>query len=366
MLAFKNEIKNWYDSVINIKNTTFNSEQIIKAVSIENNTENISPPEIDWNSIYINFDSSIIKSFTIPLKFNITTGEFIQLVITATSKSKNGYLIKLNPDSIYYSFHPDILDANSYTGFYTIYDLFGHFLKKIYLKNGILTYPSNNTNSQDNIRANEVAAPCSGCDLLTVIVYNSKSIDFTNVGYIQIINHDDALFPQNDVITGGGLINNSTLLNLVSIPNGRCVFGSLAYIGSIFGWESDPDAYIKQWAKVKNLDLSAMKYKLDNFSNYRPGMQDAVNILKSNFNSRRLSSNEEISNVAKQNIPIFVLIDWGNGSGHCVVVRWDSAINSLYFFDSIDDSKTLIQIGDDYFSKMKYFYAVNGPVLTDL
>jgi hypothetical protein len=120
-------------------------------------------------------------------------------------------------------------------------------------------------------------------------------------------------------------------------------------------------AYISQWARNFGVDLNTMKYRLDNHAEFRPNFSQALDLLKTNFDVNSLKTSDEVLNAVKNNYPVFVLLDWGNRSGHCVVLEWDSVNNSLSAYDSVDDSHTQIKVGDGIYSKIKYFYRVNGP-----
>jgi len=94
------QVKLWHDSVVSYKVKGVNSENNIKSFSL--GPDDITPPSIDWDKAFINFDSNNIKSVTIPLSMNYSNGENLQLVATKYKKSTNGYLIKILPDSIYF------------------------------------------------------------------------------------------------------------------------------------------------------------------------------------------------------------------------------------------------------------------------
>jgi len=107
------QVKFWHDSVVSNKVKGGNSENNIKSFSL--GPDDISPPSINWELAYKNFDSANIESLTVPLKYNISTGELIQLVATSKKDTINGYLVRQIPDSSYYANHPNILDLNGYT-----------------------------------------------------------------------------------------------------------------------------------------------------------------------------------------------------------------------------------------------------------
>lgn len=360
-----NQVKELHDSAVSLT-SKINTEYVIRSISI--GEDDIIPPFIDWNMAFKSFDSANIKSLTVPISYNISTGELFQLVATSRNNSLNGYLVKQIPDSSYYSKHPDILDISGFTGKYIVYDLSGHFLTKVIFISGSVYSNSLNISQNGNIRSNQVSAPCETCDLLTVTVIgyipsNGEVYNFLKsyYGYAIISLAGDDINYSTNVISGGGSIYNSTLSNLVSIPNGECVFGSLAYIGKLIQWDSNPNTYISQWANKKGLSLSDMIYKLDNFSKFRPNFYESISLLKDNYIVTPLTNNEAVINAVKKSQPVFVLTSWGDGNGHCVVLGWDNNKNSLYYYDSIDENRHYIEVGDDYYSTIKYFYAINGP-----
>lgn len=239
----------------------------------------------------------------------------------------------------------------------------GHCLSKMKFSSGVVSSNSLSLKQSNSIKANSTAAPCSGCNLLTVIVYNSPTYlrnDYTkSFGGSAIISYNDAL----NVISGGSGTTSDmmTYLSFVSIPNGQCVFGSLAYLGTILGGNSDVSFYINQWAVENKVSPAQMTNSLINDSGSRPNGDGAIFLLTKNFISSRLSTTSDIINNAKLGLPIFVLIDWGNGSGHCVVVLWDDVKNNLYYYDSTQNPPSNyvpFDTNSDIFKKMKVFIAV--------
>jgi hypothetical protein len=63
------QVKFWHASVISNKVKGGNSENNIKSFSL--GPDDISPPSINWELAYKNFDSANIESLTVPLKYNI-------------------------------------------------------------------------------------------------------------------------------------------------------------------------------------------------------------------------------------------------------------------------------------------------------
>ena len=74
-----NQVKLWHDSTVRSKQNTKVQNGII-AFSVNEN--DIVPPKVDWEKAFINFDSSTVKSITVPISMNYKNGERIQLVAT--------------------------------------------------------------------------------------------------------------------------------------------------------------------------------------------------------------------------------------------------------------------------------------------
>lgn len=129
------QVKIWHDSVVSNKVKGVNSENNIKSFSL--GPDDITPPTIDWEKAFINFDSNNVKSVTIPLSMNYSNGEYLQLVATKYKNSTNGYLIKILPDSAYFSKQVDIYDYKDFNGSISIYNLKGVRLKKEIIKKAL-------------------------------------------------------------------------------------------------------------------------------------------------------------------------------------------------------------------------------------
>jgi len=357
------QVKFWHDSVVSNKVKGGNSENNIKSFSL--GPDDISPPSINWELAYKNFDSANIESLTVPLKYNISTGELIQLVATSKKDTINGYLVRQIPDSSYYANHPNILDLNGYTGKYIIYDLMGHCLKTINFRSGSVLSNSSSQSEIQSIRTNgEPYVPISP---FRAYVYGSRHLrqlndlqDFNGFAMsLQNQFYNGVNFYNFNVIVGGGSIYNSSILDLIKIPNGFCVFGSLSFIGSKIGLEESSDFYLNQWAAKKGLSLENMRKSIDENSNNWPSAADAIGLLKSNFDVTPINK-EDIETTAKLS-PIFTIINWGDGTGHAVVIGWEKALTSLYYYDPTGDiDKIYFNSNSDIFSFMKLFYRVNG------
>jgi len=205
-----NQVKIWHDSIVSIKITGGNSENNIKSFSL--GPDDIIPPVIDWDKAFINYDSNNVKSVTIPLSMNYSNGEYLQLVATKYKNSTNGYLIKIIPDSAYFSKQVDIYDYKNFNGSITIYNLKGVRLKKEIFKQGIVTNSLlNNKVSQSNHTTFDTEPPCDDCDLLTVVVYNIKRLSYGfrsyDYGLIYISNYQNIQMNESSgggVFAGGG------------------------------------------------------------------------------------------------------------------------------------------------------------------
>jgi len=137
------------------------------------------------------------------------------------------------------------------------------------------------------------------------------------------------------------------------------VFGSLSFIGSKIGLEESSDFYLNQWAAKKGLSLENMRKSIGVNSNNWPSAADAIGLLKSNFDVTPINK-EDIETTAKLS-PIFTIINWGDGTGHAVVIGWENALTSLYYYDPTGDiDKIYFNSNSDIFSFMKLFYRVNG------
>ena len=357
------QVKFWHASVISNKVKGGNSENNIKSFSL--GPDDISPPSINWELAYKNFDSANIESLTVPLKYNIQTGELIQLVATSKKDTINGYLVRQLPDSTYYANHPNILDLNGYTGKYIIYDLMGHCLKTINFRSGSVLSNSSSQSEIQSIQTNgEAVFPISP---FVAYVYGTRHLrqlndlqDFNGFAMsLQNQFYNGVNFYNFNVIVGGGSIYKSSILDLIKIPNGFCVFGSLSFISSKIGLDENSDFYLSQWAAKKGLSLESMRNSIGENSNNWPSAADAIGLLKSNFDVTPINK-DDIETTAKLS-PIFTIISWGDGTGHAVVIGWNNTLNSLYYYDPTDDIPIKnFDTNSDVYPKMKIFYRVNG------
>ena len=84
------QVKVWHDSTIS---STLNTkiQNGVRALSVNEN--DIIPPVVDWYKAFINFDSSSVKSVTVPISMNYKTGEHMQLVATKSKNKLNVYFV---------------------------------------------------------------------------------------------------------------------------------------------------------------------------------------------------------------------------------------------------------------------------------
>jgi hypothetical protein len=125
------QVKFWHDSTVS-SNLSTKVQNGVRAFSVNEN--DIIPPIVDWEKAFINYDSSSIKSITVPISMNYKNGERIQLVATKSKGKLNGYFVKITPDSSYFAKQNEIYDYNNFSGSIAIYNLMG-----VRLKNRILS-----------------------------------------------------------------------------------------------------------------------------------------------------------------------------------------------------------------------------------
>jgi hypothetical protein len=200
------QVKLWHDSTVSSNlNTKFQNG--IRAFSVNEN--DITPPTVDWEKAFINYDSSSVKSITIPIFMNYKDGEHMELVATKFKNKINGYYINVIPDSSYFAKQNDLFNYSDFSGSISIYNLNGIRLKKEIFKQGIVSNSvTNNKVSQSNRTFMESEPPCEGCNLLTVVVYNTKRFSYSfgsyDYGLIYISNYQNIQVDGTDGGGGGG------------------------------------------------------------------------------------------------------------------------------------------------------------------
>ena len=202
------QVKTWHDSTIS-SNLSTKVQNGISAFSVNEN--DIVPPVIDWDKAFINFDSSTVKSVTVPISMNYKNGERIQLVVTKSKGKLNGYFIKITPDSSYYAIQNDIYDYINFSGSIAIYNLLGVRIKKQEFKTGVVSNPNNNNKAGFSNITTFGDGFNTANDLLTVTVKSKKRKKYQfngyNYGYIYIEELQNIELDEGDsgegVIAGG-------------------------------------------------------------------------------------------------------------------------------------------------------------------
>ena len=207
------QVKFWHDSVISNKVPGGNSENNIKSFS--QGPDDISPPSINWELAYKNFDSANKKSITIPLSLNTVNGEFLQLVIMKYKDSIGGIIIKSLPDNSYLVNSYRINDYLDYSGSVSIFSMKGKYIKNVNIKTGAIQSHSTKIINKTGIKINSddgsdnfcQDAPCNLADFILSPGYRYMSFGnfasdwfipfgFDGYGYSGL-NNDDYQFPLN-------------------------------------------------------------------------------------------------------------------------------------------------------------------------
>lgn len=358
--SLSSQVKVWHDSTVS-SNLSTKVQNGVRAFSVNEN--DIVPPVVDWDKAFISYDSSNVKSITVPISINYKNGEHTDLVATKSKNKLNGYIIKVTPDSACFANQIDIYNYTNFSGSISIYNLMGVRLKKEIFKTGIVLKENISKNTLATKTTYESAPPCEGCTLNTVIVTGNRKI-YYYTGYDYTLSYIHITYNQNlelDDFGGGGgeVIAGGSNLNYDLVPNGQCVFGALGHLGSLLGGIPDANEYIGQWANKKGLNFYVMYDRLLNDQTSRPRSLEAIDLLNNNFYTQNLINKLGFLNVARYSLdPFFVLVDWGDGTGHNIIVRMRN--NSLQYYDPI--------LGDyfDYLSSREwrystFFYQVTAP-----
>lgn len=197
------QVKIWHDSTVN-SNLSTKVQNGLKAFSANEN--DIVPPVIDWVKAFINFDSSNVKSITVPISINYKNGEHMELVATKSNNELNGYILKVTPDSVCFANQIDIYNYTNFSGTISIYNLMGVRLKKEIFKNGIAFKSNISKNTLNTKTTYESAPPCEDCTLNTVIVTGNRTINYYT-GYNYTLSYIYISYNQNlepDQFGGGG------------------------------------------------------------------------------------------------------------------------------------------------------------------
>ncbi len=190
------QVKTWHDSTVS-SNLSTKVQNGVRAFSVNEN--DIIPPIVDWEKTFVNFDSSTVKSITVPISMNYKTGEHLQLVATKSINKLNGYFIKVTPDNNYYANQINIFNYSEFSGSISVYNIMGVRLKRQDFKVGIV---SNSNSSSKSSFSNITTFGSNDVNLIdvTVIGYRKKKSRY-NYGLIYI---DEVQNIELDDFGGGG------------------------------------------------------------------------------------------------------------------------------------------------------------------
>ncbi len=190
------QVKTWHDSTVS-SNLSTKVQNGVRAFSVNEN--DIIPPIVDWEKTFVNFDSSTVKSITVPISMNYKTGEHMQLVATKSKGKLNGYFIKVTPDNNYYANQINIFNYSEFSGSISVYNIMGVRLKRQDFKVGIV---SNSNSSSKSSFSNITTFGSNDVNLIdvTVIGYRKKKSRY-NYGLIYI---DEVQNIELDDFGGGG------------------------------------------------------------------------------------------------------------------------------------------------------------------
>ncbi len=359
------QVKIWHDSTVS-SNLSTKVQNEVRAFSVNEN--DIVPPVVDWDKAFISYDSSNVKSITVPISINYKNGEHTELVATKSKNKLNGYIIKVTPDSACFANQIDIYNYTNFSGSISIYNLMGVRLKKEIFKTGVAFKENISKNTLATKTTYESAPPCEGCTLNTVIVTGNRKI-YYYTGYDYTLSYIHITYNQNlelDEFGGGGggggdVIAGGSNLSYTFVPDGLCVFGALAHLGTLLGGNNDENFYIKQWADKNGKSSVEMFRDLLLKTDASPGIGESIKLLQQNFYATNLIDKNNMIDVAKNTKnPIFVLIDWKNpqNTGHNIIVIWKD--NKLQFYDPVKVGYYDYLNSKEYLYS-EYFYEVTGP-----
>ena len=291
------QVKVWHNSTVS-SNLSTKVQNEVRAFSVNEN--DIVPPFVDWDKAYINYDSSDVKSITVPISMNYKTGEHMQLVATKSKNKLNGYFIKVTPDSTYFARQNEIYDYTNFSGSITIYNLIGIRIKKQDFKTGINS--NKITHSNNTTFGNGFDSPN---DLITVTVVSKKrkKYQFTsnNYGYIYIEEVQNIELAEGDV-GGGGVIAGGD-----ESPDG--------YVDEITTKITDPCiSSVMDSIFLKDKQIEVMSYIKRQFGlneNYNLNIKDVLN-LKNKEGVPVAGLTSPIRDNGK--LTIYISINYGNNS----------------------------------------------------
>jgi hypothetical protein len=128
------QVKFWHDSIVSNKTRSINVENNVKSFSL--GPDDIIPPSIDFDKAYKNFDTVEKKGISIPLEFDLITGNYLQFVTSIEKNKISGFIVRTIPDSSYRVKHKNIYDYTNFTGLIIVYNIKGKFLNKIKFNEG--------------------------------------------------------------------------------------------------------------------------------------------------------------------------------------------------------------------------------------
>ena len=347
------QVKTWHDSTVS-SNLRTKVQNGVSAFSVNEN--DIVPPVVDWNKAFINFDSSTIKSVTVPISMNYKTGEHMQLVATKSKNKINGYFIKVSPDSAYFVNQIDVYNYSDFSGSIAVYNLMGIRLKKQNIKRGISLKSNNSSNSSFSSNTT-YEYEWDGGYLPDFIIKSYKRKRF-NYGLIYINYQQNIQLDEGE--GGGGVIAGDSDLTNIFVPEGMCVFGALAKLGELFGGSDDPNHYVKQYGDNIGKTKEEVLFEILSTKNGGPDIIEAVKLLQQVFEAKKLTEIENMIKIATESKnPIFVLIDWKNDlkTGHNIIVQWKD--DRLQFFDPVGGSYSDYLNSNEYANSV-YFYEVTA------
>lgn len=347
------QVKTWHDSTVS-SNLRTKVQNGVSAFSVNEN--DIVPPVVDWNKAFINFDSSTIKSVTVPISMNYKTGEHMQLVATKSKNKINGYFIKVSPDSAYFVNQIDVYNYSDFSGSIAVYNLMGIRLKKQNIKRGISLKSNNSSNSSFSSNTT-YEYEWDGGYLPDFIIKSYKRKRF-NYGLIYINYQQNIQLDEGE--GGGGVIAGGSDLTNIFVPEGMCVFGALAKLGELFGGSDDPNHYVKQYGDNIGKTKEEVLFEILSTKNGGPDIIEAVKLLQQVFEAKKLTEIENMIKIATESKnPIFVLIDWKNDlkTGHNIIVQWKD--DRLQFFDPVGGSYSDYLNSNEYANSV-YFYEVTA------
>ena len=129
------QVKNWHDSVVNIKSTP-SSDSEMKSFSFSESSEDLDVKTIKWSEAYLSYDTIGNKGISVPLMYDSLTGDYIQLVTSVDNKIVQGYIIKTAPTPSYYKIHKDRYDFTFFSGIVSVYNTKGKLINKIEFEDG--------------------------------------------------------------------------------------------------------------------------------------------------------------------------------------------------------------------------------------